>query len=963
MALKITVKVGGVAGSTLVNYTSQAPLWALTERGEHQSVFDAGMQCNNGSACQYQFVVDDDIGEIPKADLTKNLASHNQVTISEDGPGYDAWLSRGRIADKSIGRADVHYGPSRGFSVTVDDANTDTRGLALTTAWVRGAESGRARILALASAFLNGSPRLTTVVSTHLVATGGEVIMPAKTYSAGTDLNDIIGDCATTEGKVWALAIHHLASVSHLCLLYIDEADHTTYASTLSITDTSPDLTTSFPPIWDQGAATLESGGDNPISGVVSKYGSDDTSFVYRTQANITDRYDYWVVPYNDSLSQTASQATSRADSILSTRRTEHVTHQMTIQIPATKVDLLCAGMSITIRSAATMGGQYLNTTQTRRIAQLKWQLVAPDVGAVDGYYLAHMQLDRPLQLLAEKIGLPVGPKPAGPGSTSLVQRTNSVDSFDMSFTLPIVVGSEPNPALYVGYVGDSVADVMTWYPDRLNDGTPGTGYAMTRIDRVGAGVDEGLNVEIWRLINPLPSTLTTSGVVATSNSGGDGKIFGSWILSDVDQTTPEIDTSNASGTGTGSSVTVTAPAGSLVLDVAGWVEVNATVTTPAVTAGQTQDWSRTIDRSFGLPDVAGGGGQGTGSLSPTWGFTNSHAWGAVAVAVRSTNPGATTQPTGSTGSGSVGTDDGTYVSPSHVHEHASITTGGPYHMAEDLTFAPTGTIAATDVQTGMAEIATDYAAADSTHAAAADPHTGYVLESLIDAKGDILTATADNTPARLAVGTNTHVLTADSAQATGVKWAVAPGASGGIPETLLDAKGDLIVASAADTAARLAVGTNNQVLTADSAQATGVKWAAAGGLGAWTDYTPTWANGGTTTLGNGTLLGRYKAFDATTYAISIQLTWGTTTSVTGTGSWTFSLPSGVTAVAARRQVLAGHILDAGTDNKTAVGYVNGGDTKISEVIPEGGNVVTGTAPMTWASTDSLAISGIIEVA
>ena len=44
-------------------------------------------------------------------------------------------------------------------------------------------------------------------------------------------------------------------------------------------------------------------------------------------------------------------------------------------------------------------------------------------------------------------------------------------------------------------------------------------------------------------------------------------------------------------------------------------------------------------------------------------------------------------------------------------------------------------------------------------HAAAADPHAGYVLESLIDAKGDVIVGSADNTVARLAIGSDNQVL------------------------------------------------------------------------------------------------------------------------------------------------------------------------------------------------------------
>ena len=66
----------------------------------------------------------------------------------------------------------------------------------------------------------------------------------------------------------------------------------------------------------------------------------------------------------------------------------------------------------------------------------------------------------------------------------------------------------------------------------------------------------------------------------------------------------------------------------------------------------------------------------------------------------------------------------------------------------------------------------------------------------------------------------------------TAIDTTVFNNASAIIAKTIVDAKGDIIAATAADTVARLAVGANNSVLTADSTTATGLKWATPAGGG-----------------------------------------------------------------------------------------------------------------------------------
>lgn len=102
---------------------------------------------------------------------------------------------------------------------------------------------------------------------------------------------------------------------------------------------------------------------------------------------------------------------------------------------------------------------------------------------------------------------------------------------------------------------------------------------------------------------------------------------------------------------------------------------------------------------------------------------------------------------------------------------------------------------------------------------------------------------------------------------------------------TAIDAKGDLIGGTGADAFARLAVGTNNSVLTADSSTATGLAW-----TGNWISYTPTWT--ATTTnpiIGNGSITGGYRRIGGQVdFWVNLQA--GSTTTY-GTGDYRISLP------------------------------------------------------------------------
>lgn len=147
----------------------------------------------------------------------------------------------------------------------------------------------------------------------------------------------------------------------------------------------------------------------------------------------------------------------------------------------------------------------------------------------------------------------------------------------------------------------------------------------------------------------------------------------------------------------------------------------------------------------------------------------------------------------------------------------------------------------------------------------------------------------------------------------------------------------------------------------------TGIPGAGAG-LGAWTNYTPTWT--GTTTnptLGSTTISGRYKELDETTILvqINIAITTGGAWNA-GSGGYIFSLPAGVTAAGAgtRVQIGTAHVLDNGTAHFAGVCKVVGGQTTIGETViadATSSRLLGATLPVTWATGDQINLSILIE--
>lgn len=214
-----------------------------------------------------------------------------------------------------------------------------------------------------------------------------------------------------------------------------------------------------------------------------------------------------------------------------------------------------------------------------------------------------------------------------------------------------------------------------------------------------------------------------------------------------------------------------------------------------------------------------------------------------------------------------------------------------------------------------------------------------------MEALGDAI----DTSMVDLKGGTTGQVLAKASNTDMDFSW-VAQDDSNAIQNSIVDAKGDLIAATANDTPARLAVGANGEMLVADSTAATGLDWKTATEQYPWQAWTPTFTN---LTLGNGTVVARYAQIGKTVHC-EFELTFGSTT--------TISAPAYISVPVTQKMTgdgTLGWFLDAGTAVYVAY-FTNPNDVLFEIAVATvggtygGAAAVSATVPFTWGTGDKM---------
>lgn len=162
----------------------------------------------------------------------------------------------------------------------------------------------------------------------------------------------------------------------------------------------------------------------------------------------------------------------------------------------------------------------------------------------------------------------------------------------------------------------------------------------------------------------------------------------------------------------------------------------------------------------------------------------------------------------------------------------------------------------------------------------------------------------------------------------------------------------------------------NNNIASGAAIDADKLAGGVSGMFGAWQDYTPSiTAGGGSPTVGNGTITGKYIQIGKTVF-FYVELEWGSTTSF-GSGTVSISLPveaASFIGTAGIAHIGSAHLEDSGTVNYSDwKPSVNGQSSLTTFAIyspsASGSNSsVNASSPFTWTTNDSLQVTGFYPV-
>lgn len=424
--------------------------------------FEIGVKASNGEADQGDLLLDDAAGSL---DFLTVFGGHRKVRLTEDASGAEKTFFRGRVASRELERGHFRADRGRELTLSLEDANADLAGIIVHN-WVRPAETGRARVIALLAAYLNGSSSTalnplggryardsTTIASTY-VQNAGNVSMPAETYDA-TDPLSVLRACAEFENKRLAVYVNDDGT---LALYYAPKTETSQLNCTLLVSDNPADVdrVTCFAPNWIAGPG-LHLDTDEQVTGMLLVH-ADGTTYDRRAASEAT--HDRWEEAAFSS--KPATSGTLELSGLLDARQLEQPRRQFAIRLPASKIHLVKAGMRIEVRRAVVSG---VDSSTFFRIANVRYSWLSADDS--ENQYNVIVTLETPVKMAStwsrpapDNFRRAVGGAVPGYAEFTVTMRMDFLDNLGY---IAFILG--PNAGFLTGLGVSFFADALSFAP------------------------------------------------------------------------------------------------------------------------------------------------------------------------------------------------------------------------------------------------------------------------------------------------------------------------------------------------------------------------------------------------------------------------------------------------------------------------------------------------------------------